>query len=182
MDKDRDETFPAGEPQQTSQDADAPSGPASPMGDAAVTGRAAAGPDGVENSAPQGGQHTGQHRHVRIVSDPGGTETRNGPKQQAGSPPGPAAPTEPPQLPQPQQFRPDLRQEELVKGSHPGDRYIKVGRTVGPFRRKSGGVLEVSTQADEARSRFGRIFNSVKHVMIGRPISTEHSIHERLTK
>jgi amino acid transporter len=126
---------------------------------------------------PEG--HTGQHRHVRIVPEPG-AQTWNGPEP---AEPEPSAPSEQAaRVPRPNKFRPDLRQEEHVRGSHPGDRYIKVGRTVGPFRRKGAGLLEVSTEADEARSPFGRLFNQVKHVLIGQPISTEHSIHERLTK
>src|SRR5690349_4110690 len=41
-------------------------------------------------------------------------------------------------------MKPDLRSEEHVKGSHPGDRYIRYGRNVGPFKRKGGGVLAAS--------------------------------------
>src|SRR5439155_9003363 len=114
-----------------------------------------------------------------IISERG-AEDRNGPAAPEPAPPPPAeAPT---QAPRPHRVRPDLRHEELVKGSHPGDRYIKVDRTVGAFRRKGGGVLQASTEADEARSRFGRVFNRVKRTLIGTPISTERSIHERLTK
>lgn len=76
----------------------------------------------------------------------------------------------------------DLRREEQVKGSHPGDRYIRYGRNIGPFRRKGGGILAASLAAEQPRSRYGRAFNSLKRVLIGRPISSEHSIHERLTK
>src|SRR5436305_3912039 len=98
----------------------------------------------------------------------------------AGRPEGEAQPTPPPP-PRPHMVKPDLRKEEHIRGSHPGDRYVRVGRNVGPFRRKSGGVLAASLETDRPRNRFGRIFNRVKRVLIGLPLSTEQSIHERLT-
>src|SRR5207237_3499985 len=48
--------------------------------------------------------------------------------------------------------KPDLRSEQLVKGSHPGDRFIRYDRNVGPFRRKGGGVLAASLAAEQPRS------------------------------
>src|SRR5512132_2455512 len=38
-------------------------------------------------------------------------------------------------------IRPDLREEEVVKGSLPGDRFIRQPRQAGAFRRKGGGML-----------------------------------------
>ncbi|HUP28096.1 MAG TPA: APC family permease [Chloroflexia bacterium] len=75
----------------------------------------------------------------------------------------------------------DLRSEEVVKGSHPGDTFIRYPRKSGPFRRLRQNVLSASLESDVPRSRFGRVFNRVKRVLIGAPISSEHSIHERLT-
>src|SRR5438477_11123134 len=85
----------------------------------------------VESTArenPEG--HVGQHRHIRIMPAAGSVPpSPNGPEQ--GRPETSGSPSEPPaQAPRPSKARPDLRREELVKGSHPGDRYIKVGRTV----------------------------------------------------
>jgi amino acid transporter len=74
-----------------------------------------------------------------------------------------------------------LRHQEVVKGSHPGDKYVRYGRNVGAFRRKGGGILAASLETEKARGRWGRIFGAIKRVLIGSPISTEHSIHERLT-
>jgi amino acid transporter len=78
--------------------------------------------------------------------------------------------------------RSDLREEEYVRGAHPGDRYIRHVRSVGPFRRRSAGKLTASLAADRPRTRWGRLFHGIKRVMVGEAISTEHSIHERLTK
>ncbi|MBF6613152.1 MAG: APC family permease [Chloroflexi bacterium] len=80
-----------------------------------------------------------------------------------------------------QPFKTNIFRQEVIKGSHPGDRYVRYGRNIGPFKRKSGGVLAASLATEQPRSRFGRAFNRVKQVMIGRPLSTEQSIHERLT-
>lgn len=80
-----------------------------------------------------------------------------------------------------QPFKTNIFRQEVIKGSHPGDRYVRYGRNIGPFKRKSGGILAASLATEQPRSRFGRAFNRVKQVMIGRPLSTEQSIHERLT-
>jgi len=52
---------------------------------------------------------------------------------------------------------------------------------VGAFRRKGSNVLAASLATDLPRSGVGRVFNRIKRVLIGRPISTEHAGHERLT-
>src|SRR5438552_440360 len=143
--------------------------------DSAAGGLDAAQVESNNRENPEG--HTGQHRHIRIMPERGGQD-RNGPAAQ--EPPPPASAEAPPQALRPHKVRPDLRREELVKGSHPGDRYIRYD-TAGPFRRR-GSVLQASTEADQARSGFGKAFNQVKRTLIGRPISTERSIHERLTK
>ena len=79
-------------------------------------------------------------------------------------------------------IRPDLREEEVVKGSLPGDRFIRQSRQAGVFRRKGGGVLAASLDTDLPRSRWGRRIGRVKRLLVGEPISSEHAIHERLTK
>lgn len=86
-----------------------------------------------------------------------------------------------PPIATPHRIIPDLRQQELRKGSHPGDRYVRYDRNVGPFKRKGGGILSASLAAESPRGRWGRLFGKIKRAMIGLPISTEHAIHERLT-
>jgi len=76
----------------------------------------------------------------------------------------------------------DLRREERLKGSRPGDRYIRTGRTVGPFRRVGAGMLTASLEAEQPRGPLGRFIRAAHRVLVGEPISSEHSIHERLTK
>ncbi|MEO8286772.1 MAG: APC family permease [Chloroflexota bacterium] len=81
----------------------------------------------------------------------------------------------------PHKVKADLRQQEMMHGSHPGDKYVRYDRKVGPFSRKGSGVLSASLQAEAPRGRFGRVIGRIKRVVIGNPISTEHSMHERLT-
>jgi amino acid transporter len=76
----------------------------------------------------------------------------------------------------------DLRQQELVRGSRPGDTYVRYERHVGAFRRISSGLLSASIETEAPRTRFGEFFAPIKRVLIGAPLSTEQSAHERLTK
>ncbi|MEO6458352.1 MAG: APC family permease, partial [Chloroflexia bacterium] len=78
--------------------------------------------------------------------------------------------------------RHDLRQHEVIKGSHPGDRHVQYRRDIGPFRRKPGGILSASLATEAPRSGFGRIAGATKRALIGAPISNELAMHERLTK
>lgn len=132
-------------------------------------------PADAEERAPTQGRAP---RPVRIMGETAVKEERTTAK--ADETPTAAAPLAK-QSPQAHKVKPDLRSEEHVRGSHPGDRYIRYGRNVGPFRRKGGGVLSASLAADQPRSRIGKLFNRLKRVFIGLPISTEQSIHERLT-
>jgi amino acid transporter len=76
---------------------------------------------------------------------------------------------------------PDLRRKELVKGSHPGDQYVRYDRDAGPFRRKGGGRLSASLSAEQPRGAWGRLYGRIKRVLIGKPISNEFAMHERLS-
>src|SRR5687768_15584071 len=68
--------------------------------------------------------------------------------------------------------KPDLRVEEVVHGSHPGDQFIRYRRQRGAFRRAGRNILEASLEAEAPRTSWGRIFNAVKRVLIGKPISS----------
>lgn len=81
----------------------------------------------------------------------------------------------------PHKVNPDLRQQEVVKGSHPGDRYVRYDRNVGAFRRTGSGLLTASIETETPRGRFGKFFGRIKRTLIGLPISSEQAMHERLT-
>ncbi len=77
--------------------------------------------------------------------------------------------------------RPDLREVEVIQGTHPGDRLVRVSTQTGPFRRRGQGLLSASLETDQARTRWGRRTQRLRRLLIGEPISTEQSIQERLT-
>ncbi|MEP6774331.1 MAG: APC family permease, partial [Chloroflexota bacterium] len=52
----------------------------------------------------------------------------------------------------------------------------------GAFRRISSGLLSASIETEAPRTRFGEFLAPIKRVLIGAPLSTEQSAHERLTK
>ncbi len=76
----------------------------------------------------------------------------------------------------------DLSGMQEVKGSHIGDRYVRIVRQSGEgFERSGPGYLVATEQANEARSSFGRGMRRLKRVVIGAPLATAASAHERLT-
>src|SRR5689334_23465287 len=76
---------------------------------------------------------------------------------------------------------PDLEWRETVRGAKPGDRYVRVATHRG-FTRIRRGYLVPRAGTGEPTSRFGRILQGAKHVVLGNPIPTAHESHERLTK
>ena len=77
----------------------------------------------------------------------------------------------------------DLEQGELYAGTHPGDRFIRrVPAHRAGFRRLSPHHLEALPTASEPTTPTGRIFQRLKQILIGAPLSTAEAAHERLTK
>jgi amino acid transporter len=74
-------------------------------------------------------------------------------------------------------------QEKKLKGRRPGDRYIRLTRpSIAPNQVWEGRDLYVKVDTSIPASGFGKFYQRAKRVMIGKPIPTAHSIHERLTK
>ncbi len=141
-------------------------------------------PDAADADLSAEGARSRSHsRSVKIMAEPGDLDNNRAivPDKEP-QPPQAATSRTPSVLPSQHKSNPDLRREAVVKGSHPGDKYVRYERNVGSFRRKGGGLLAASIETDQARSGFGKVFNRVKRVLIGAPISSEQSIHERLTK
>lgn len=79
--------------------------------------------------------------------------------------------------------QPDLVGYQELRGSHPGDRYVRVVRQQGDeFQRAGPGHLVATEEALEARGAVGRVFGKVKRFLIGAPLTTAAAAHERLTK
>lgn len=75
----------------------------------------------------------------------------------------------------------ELRERELVRGSKPGERYVRIVRPSG-FRRVGPGHLETKDRAHEAHTGVGRLLQRVRRVLIGRPIASSQQERERLSK
>ena len=77
----------------------------------------------------------------------------------------------------------DLEHHEIHRGSHPGDRFIRRGRVADEgFRRLGPGHLEALPAALASTTRSGRLFDRLKRLLIGTPLSTAAAHHERLNK
>ncbi len=75
----------------------------------------------------------------------------------------------------------DWREER--RGSLPGNRYVRVLRPQErSFTEVSPSHLVADERVNAPRTGMGRVVSGVKRALIGRPIASEHAIHERLTK
>ncbi|HLW02929.1 MAG TPA: APC family permease [Ktedonobacterales bacterium] len=76
-----------------------------------------------------------------------------------------------------------LDREELIDGSRPGNKYVRVYMSpVREFRRLGPGRFEATEQAGLPQSPLRRKLVKTKRFLIGAPISSERAIHERLNK
>jgi amino acid transporter len=130
----------------------------------------------------QPAESTSEARQAQREESVGGTKAPPElPSSQAGASQGPQRGEHSTPTAAPHRVKPDLRTQEVMRGSHPGDRYVRYGRNVGPFRRRGGGILAASIEAGAPRSAWGRFWYGIKRVLIGSPLSTEQALHERLT-
>ncbi len=79
---------------------------------------------------------------------------------------------------------PDLDGKTSIRGSHVGDRYVRIVRQPRDeeFRRAGPGYLIAGEEASGGRGPVQRSFSRIKRVLIGQPLTTSSGIHERLTK
>jgi amino acid transporter len=76
---------------------------------------------------------------------------------------------------------PDLEWREIVQGSKPGDRYVRIATHKG-FQRIRPGYLVPRPGAGEPPGTAGRALQGIKRLLIGSPLASAQEIHERLTK
>ncbi|HEY7909159.1 MAG TPA: APC family permease, partial [Thermomicrobiales bacterium] len=75
----------------------------------------------------------------------------------------------------------DWREER--RGTLPGNRYVRVLRSQErAFTEVTPSHLVAGASVDAPRTGTGRLVTGIKRALIGRPIASEHAIHERLTK
>jgi amino acid transporter len=77
----------------------------------------------------------------------------------------------------------ELDRREVVKGTHPGDQYLRRARHSSEgFRRLGPGHLEALPSTGAPSSGLGRALAATKRVLLGNPISTAAQHTERLNK
>src|SRR4051812_13558770 len=76
---------------------------------------------------------------------------------------------------------PSLEERVTRAGKRPGDRVVRIVRpAAGEFRRR-GGHYVATTDALEARDRFGRVYQSARRVLFGARLSSDQEASERLS-
>ncbi|MEP6468855.1 MAG: APC family permease [Chloroflexota bacterium] len=78
---------------------------------------------------------------------------------------------------------PLLEVREKRRGKRPGDAYVRIVRPFDDeFERSEGGTLIASEKTILDRRGWHSIMRGLRTFLIGRPISSDHEEHERLTK
>ena len=76
-----------------------------------------------------------------------------------------------------------LEVRERSVGARPGDAYVRIVRPFeSEFEHGDEGQLIASERTIDSTTTFGRWFRGGRNFLFGRPISSEHEEHERLTK
>jgi amino acid transporter len=78
-------------------------------------------------------------------------------------------------------YHPDLEWRETIRGSKPGDRFVRVATHRG-FTRVGRGYLVPRPGTGEPKRGVSRLVQKFKHILLGNPIPTALEHHERLTK
>ena len=78
-------------------------------------------------------------------------------------------------------YHPDLEWRQTVRGSKPGDRFVRIATHRG-FTRIGKNYLVPRPGTGEPGTRFGKVLARLKHVLLGNPIPTASEVHERLNK
>lgn len=91
--------------------------------------------------------------------------------------------------PEPRQLKGRSRAEDLLevretrRGRRPGDSYVRIVRPYEElFERGESGELVAKERTVLHRPGWTRALRALRTILIGRPISSEHEEHERLTK
>ncbi len=74
-----------------------------------------------------------------------------------------------------------LEWKEVRKGTHPGDRFIRLARHE-HFRKLGEGRYEIRAAATAPRGGLAMLVSRLKRLVIGEPLATAQAGHERLTK
>src|ERR1051326_5161574 len=78
-------------------------------------------------------------------------------------------------------YHPDLEWRQTVRGSKPGDRFVRIATHRG-FTRIGKNYLVPRPGTGEPGTRFGKVLARIKRLLLGNPIPTANEAHERLNK
>lgn len=79
--------------------------------------------------------------------------------------------------------RSDLTSLEVHRGTHRGDKYVRVVRSDSRLlKRVSPGYLRATAEVSIPRGRFAKAFMQFKQFVVGRTLPSDAEKHERLTK
>lgn len=80
-------------------------------------------------------------------------------------------------------INPELTETKFVKGTRPGDVFVRRRDSHRRFFKRVGpGHFVATEEASHSPTAFQRAYRKVKALMIGRPIDSAQEVHERLTK
>lgn len=80
-------------------------------------------------------------------------------------------------------INPELTATDFVKGTRPGDVFVRRREPhIRFFKRVGPGHFVATEEAAASRTVLDRVYRRLKAVLIGRPIESAHEIHQRLTK
>src|SRR5689334_25022395 len=78
-------------------------------------------------------------------------------------------------------YHPDLEWRQTVRGSKPGDRYVRIATHRG-FTRIGKNYLVPRPGTGDPETPIGRVIHRVKRLLLGNPIPTASEVHQRLNK
>src|SRR3954468_10860850 len=78
-------------------------------------------------------------------------------------------------------YHPDLEWRQTVRGTKPGDRYVRIATHRG-FTRVGKNYLVPRPGTGEPGTRFGRGMQRFTRLLLGNPIPTASEVHQRLNK
>jgi amino acid transporter len=73
-----------------------------------------------------------------------------------------------------------LEERHTRPGKLPGNRYVRIVRPP-EFRRGHAGMYVATDEALRAGTTTGKVYDRLRHVLFGRPISSQHELSERLS-
>src|ERR1051326_6217544 len=78
-------------------------------------------------------------------------------------------------------YHPDLEWRQTVRGSKPGDRFVRIATHRG-FTRVGKNYVVPRPGTGDPGTGVGKVLARLKHVLLGNPIPTASEVHERLNK